>query len=52
VDPEASEPQRCKRLRAIHLIDKVTVDIDQAGAVRPLIDQVVIPDHVVKGTRP
>jgi hypothetical protein len=52
VDPEAGKPQRRKRLRAIHLIDKVTVDVDQAGAVRLFINQVVIPDHVVKGTEP
>jgi hypothetical protein len=32
-------------------MDEVAVDIDEAGAVRLLIDQMVGPDFVVEGTR-
>ncbi len=43
------EPQPLEGLRARDLVDEVAVDIDQAGAVRLLIDQMVGPDFVVEG---
>ena len=45
----AGEPQTLERLRARHLMDQMPVDIDQAGAVRLFVDQMVVPDLVVKG---
>ena len=41
--------QALERLRARHLVHEVPVDIEQAGAVRLLVDQVVVPDLVVEG---
>ena len=32
-------------------MDEMAVDIDEAGAILLLMDQMVIPDFVVKGTR-
>jgi hypothetical protein len=32
-------------------VHKVTVDIEEAGAVRLRVDDVVVPDLVVKGSR-
>src|SRR4029079_13472428 len=42
------QAQALKRLRTGHLMDEVAVDIDQAGAVFAFVDQVVVPDLVVK----
>ena len=47
----AGKPQPLERLRRGDLMDEVPVDIDQAGAVGLLVDQVVFPDLVVEGTR-
>src|SRR5919199_466382 len=38
-------------LRARHLVHEVAVDIEQAGSVREAIDDVVVPDLVVKRAR-
>src|SRR6185437_15621091 len=35
-------------LRARHFVDKVAVDIDEAGAVRLFVDQMVFPDFIVE----
>ncbi len=43
--------QAFERLRRGHLMDQMAVDIDQAGAVRLLVDQMIVPDLVVKGAR-
>jgi len=32
-------------------VDKVTVDVEEAGAIRLDIDDVVVPDLVVEGAR-
>ena len=47
---EAGTPQPRECLRAVHLVDDMPVDIEQAGAVRLLVDHVIAPDHVVEGT--
>ena len=47
----AGEPQALERLRARHLVHEMPVDIDQAGAVRLLVDQMVGPDFVVERAR-
>ena len=47
----AGQAQALERLRARHLMHEVAVDIDQAGAVGLLVDQVVVPDLVVEGAR-
>src|SRR5216683_1003150 len=52
VDLEAREPQCRKRLRTIDFVGDVAIDVNQTGAVRLLVDQVVIPDHVVEGPGP
>jgi len=47
----AGKPQALEGLRAGHLMHQVPVDIDQAGAVRLLVDQMVVPDLVVERAR-
>ena len=47
----AGEAQALERLRARHLVHEMAVDIDQAGAVRLLVHQMVVPDLVVEGAR-
>jgi len=44
-----SQPLECLRTR--DLVNEMPVDIDQAGAIRLLVDQVVFPDLVVKSAR-
>ena len=46
----ASATQARERLRAIHLVYDVPVNIKQASAVWPLIHEVLVPDHVVERT--
>ncbi len=41
--------QALEGLRARHLMHQVTVDIEQAGAVRRLVHQMGVPDLVVEG---
>ncbi len=45
----AGEAQPLERLRARHLVHQVAVDVEEAGAVGLLVDQVVVPDLVVEG---
>ena len=47
----AAQAQTFERLRARHLVHEMAVDIDEAGSVGLLIDQMVVPDLVVEGTR-
>jgi hypothetical protein len=47
----AGKAEPLEGLRAGHLVHQVAVDIDQAGAVRLLVHQVVLPDLVVEGAR-
>jgi hypothetical protein len=47
----AREPQSLEGLRARHLMDKVSVYVDEAGAVGLLVDEMVFPDFIVKRTR-
>ena len=47
--PESA--QALEGLRARHLVHEMAVDIDQAGAVGLLVDQMVVPDLVVEGAR-
>ena len=44
----AGHAQAFERLRARHLVDEVTIDIEQAGAVRAAVHHVVVEDLVVK----
>ncbi len=50
-DGAAGHAQAFKGLRAGDLMHEVAVDIQQAGAVIGLMDNVIVPDLVVKGTR-
>ena len=43
------QAQALERLRARHLMDEMPVDVEQAGAVRLLVDHMVVPDLVVEG---
>ena len=43
--------QALEGLRAGHLVDEVAVDVEEAGAVGLLVDQMVVPDLVVEGSR-
>ena len=45
----AGEAQALEGLRAGHLMDEVAVDIEEAGAVLGLMDDMVVPDLVVEG---
>src|SRR6202011_95678 len=45
----ARQTQSIEGLRARHLVHEVAVDVEQASAVRLLIDDVVVPDLVVEG---
>jgi hypothetical protein len=47
----AGQAQALEGLGACHLMHKVPVDIEQAGAVRLLVDDVVVPDLVIKRAR-
>ncbi len=47
----AGKPQAFEGLRACHLMHEVPVDIDEAGAVRLFVDEVIVPDFVVERTR-
>jgi hypothetical protein len=38
-----------ERLRARHLVDDVTIDIDEAGAVGLLANEVGIPELLIEG---
>ena len=44
----ASRAQTLKGLRARDLVDKVAVDIEEAGPIGGLMDQVFVPDFVVE----
>jgi len=44
-------PQAFKRLRARHLVHEMPVNIKQAGAIRLGIDDMVVPDLVIKRAR-
>ncbi len=50
-DLAARHAQALEGLRACHLMDKMPVDIKQAGAILGLMDQVVVPDLVIKCAR-
>ena len=47
----AGGAQAFEGLRRGDLMHQMAVDIDEAGAVRLLVDQMVVPDLVVEGTR-
>ena len=47
----AGEAQPFERLRRCHLVDEMAVDVEQAGAVGLLVDQMVVPDLVVERAR-
>jgi hypothetical protein len=46
---EAGAPQASERLWAIHFVYDVSVDIEQARAVRFLGHEVIVPDLVIEG---
>ncbi|MNS78098.1 hypothetical protein D3C72_1117000 [compost metagenome] len=41
--------QAFEGLRARHLMDEVTVDVEKTGSVGITIDDVVVPDFVIQG---
>ena len=43
--------QTFESLRARHFVHQMAIDIDEAGSIRLLIHQMVVPDLVVEGTR-
>ena len=45
----ARHAQRLEGLRAGHLVNKVAIDIHQAGAIIAALDHVGIPDLLVEG---
>jgi hypothetical protein len=47
----AGHAQAFEGLRAGHLVDEVTVDVDHAGAVVLAMDDVVVPDLLEQGAR-
>ncbi len=47
----AGQAQALEGLRARHLVHEVTVDVEEAGAVRLRVDEMVVPDLVVEGAR-
>ena len=47
----AGHAQAFESLRARHLMDEMAVDIEEAGAVLGLVDQMIVPDLVVKRAR-
>ena len=47
----ARQAQAFERLRARHLMHEMAVDIEQARAVRLLVNQMVVPDLVVQRAR-
>ena len=49
MDGAAGEAQAFKGLGAGHFVDQMAVDIEQGGSVRLDVDDVVVPDLVVKG---
>jgi hypothetical protein len=48
-EPSASQPQTLEGLRRGHLVNQVTVDVKQTGAVIIAVNEVAIPELVVKG---
>ena len=50
-DLAAGHAQALEGLRARHLVDEVAVDVEEAGAVRLRVDDVVVPDLVVERAR-
>ena len=50
-DGSVGYPQALERLRARHFMDKMPVDVEQAGAVVLAVDDVVVEDLVVEGAR-
>ena len=47
-DTPARHPQPFERLGAGHLVNKVTIDVQQGGSVIGFVDEVVVPDLVVE----
>jgi hypothetical protein len=47
----AGRAQSLEGLRRGHLMDKMAIDIDETGAVRRFVHQMVVPDLVVEGPR-
>ena len=43
----AGKPEPLEGLGTGHLVNKVAIDIDEAGAVRLLIDEMILPDFIV-----
>ena len=50
-DAPAGQPQPFEGLRACHLMHQVAVDINQAHAIGVGVDQMVVPDFIVKRAR-
>ena len=50
-DLTAGHAQAFERLRAGDFVDQVAVDIEKTGAVGLFVDEMVVPDLVVEGTR-
>jgi hypothetical protein len=47
----AGHPQALEGLGAGHFVHQMAVDVEEAGAVFGLMDDVVVPDLVIEGTR-
>jgi hypothetical protein len=50
-DLAAGHAQTFEGLRTRHFVNEVTVDVEKTGAVVLFVDQVIIPDLVIEGTR-
>ena len=50
-DTPAAQPQALEGLRARHLMHQVAVDINQTGAIRIRMDEMIVPNLIVKRAR-
>ena len=50
-DLAARQTQSLERLRARHLVNEMTIDVEETSAIRLLVDDVIIPDLVVQRAR-
>ncbi|KNA04247.1 hypothetical protein SOVF_201420 [Spinacia oleracea] len=48
MDRTTGDAQPLEGLRARHLMDQVTIDIEKTGSVRVTIDDVVVPDFIIQ----
>ena len=50
-DPPAAQPQPLEGLGTRYLMHQMTIDVNEARAIGFVMDQMVVPDFIVKRTR-